>query len=65
MIFTCFRTTSITKHTKDDQIKKMVFSNQCICLNSVLFYDKRQLLFSRAEAVIARAYEEVPQEVPR
>lgn len=51
--------------TKDDQIKKMVFSSQCICLNSVLFYDKKQLLFSRAEAVIARAYEWVPQEVPR
>lgn len=51
--------------TKDDQIKKTGFSSQCICFNSVLFYDKKQLLFSRAEAVIARAYEWVSQEVPR
>lgn len=60
MIFTCFRTTIHT--TEDDQIKEMVSSGKCICLNSILFSDKKQLLFSQA---IARAYEWVPQEFPR
>lgn len=52
MIFTCFRTTIHT--TEDDQIKEMVSAGKCIYLNSILFSDKKQLLFSQA---IARAYE--------